>query len=88
MVGKWVVIKDPFARTRYNSPPMYWVTGYDRHGLRIKVKPFGENSAPVKWLEEKAAKSLNGMNEKVVMPEEQVVYLLGQIFLEDRKKAN
>lgn len=44
---------------------------------------FGETSKAVKWLEKKATESPNGMNERVVAEESQVVQLLGAIHLRE-----
>lgn len=40
---------------------------------------FGEDSPATKFLEDKASKVSKGMNEVVIMPEEQMVYLLSTI---------
>lgn len=46
---------------------------------------FGENSKAVAWLQKKADESPNGLNEKVVMPESQVTYLLYSIHTGEAK---
>lgn len=40
---------------------------------------FGEDSPAVKYLQEKADQSSKGFDSEVIVPEPQVVYLLGQI---------
>ena len=47
---------------------------------KIASALFGEDSAPVVFLDKKIKESPNGMDEEVVVDESQVVYLLGNIF--------
>lgn len=45
---------------------------------------FGENSKPSLFLLEKAKAAPNGWDERVPVPEEQVVALLMELFLEEK----
>lgn len=44
---------------------------------KLAALMFGEDSKPVKFLDDKIAASPNGANEEVIADERQMVYLLG-----------
>lgn len=48
---------------------------------------FGPGSAPVKFLEKKAAESPNGINEPVVGDEGQLLIVLGKMFADEVKMS-
>jgi hypothetical protein len=48
---------------------------------KMAVAVFGKDSPAVKFLDKKIAESPDGEKEEVIVPEEQLVMLLGQIHL-------
>lgn len=61
-------------------------TGYPKDTLgfhhAMSKAIFGEDSEATKFLKKKADESPNGMNERVIQEESQIVYLLGKIHLQ------
>lgn len=54
--------------------------------VKLSVTVFGEDSAPVKFLQKKAAESPRGLQEEVIADEGQLLAVLGSMFADEQKE--